>query len=71
MKPYKEQHEIYRTTWHWGPLEFDGLFGLYGVFLCFHRHTGENDPSAVVDPAKAIYPLHIPDGRPQPDFLAT
>ncbi len=50
----------YRTDWHWGTLSFDGLFGLHGTYLCFHRHPAEDDPVAEVDPAKPVLPITDP-----------
>lgn len=49
--------ETYSPLWHWGPLEFDGLFGIHGPHLCFHRHPDPSSPDAIVDPAKDIIPL--------------
>ena len=49
--------ERYSTLWHWGPLDFDGLFGIHGPHLCFHRHPDPTSPDAIVDPAKDIIPL--------------
>ena len=47
----------YHTEWHWGPLHFDGLLGLHGTYLCFHRHPDPSHPDAIVDPAKPVLPL--------------
>lgn len=60
---------LHRTDWHWGPVEFSGLFGLHGTFLCFHRHDDPANPSATIDPAKPILPLDVPDPRNLPDFV--
>ena len=49
--------EQYPTEWHWGPLNFDGLFGRHGLHLCFHRYPDPDVPEAEVDPAKEIIPL--------------
>lgn len=46
-----------KTSWHWGPLDFAGLFGLHGTHLCFHRYTDDADPHVLVDPAKPIIAL--------------
>jgi len=59
----------YRTDWHWGPVRFDGLFGLRGTFLCFHRHLAADTPDVTVDPAKPILPLEPEDAHNLPDFV--
>jgi hypothetical protein len=59
----------YRTDWHWGPLVFDGLLGLHGTFLCFHRHPAADDPVALVDPAKPVLALEPDPAHPVPDFV--
>lgn len=59
----------YRTDWHWGPVEFAGLFGLHGAFLCFHRHPDPENATATVDPAKPILPLDVPHPENLPDFI--
>lgn len=64
MKPAR-----HRTDWHWGPVRFDGLFGLRGTFLCFHRHLATDDPAVTVDPAKPILPLEPDNRERQPDFV--
>jgi len=59
----------HRTDWHWGPVHFDGLFGLHGTFLCFHRHPAADSPDVTVDPAKPILPLQPADPAALPDFI--
>jgi hypothetical protein len=58
--------EKFSPLWHWGPLEFHGLFGYHGLHLCFHRHPDPSRPDAIVDPAKAIIPLESPVEKPLP-----
>lgn len=57
-----ESTEARSGEWHWGPLQFEGLFGCYGLHLCFHRFPDPDSDEAEVDPAKDIIPLE--DGRP-------
>ena len=59
----------HRTDWHWGPVRFDGLFGLHGTFLCFHRHPAPHDAAVTVDPAKPILQLKPDDGKKLPEFV--
>lgn len=59
----------HRTDWHWGPVRFDGLFGLHGTFLCFHRHLSADDLSVTVDPAKPILPLEPENPENLPEFV--
>jgi hypothetical protein len=63
--PEPASTEKFTTAWHWGPLEFDGLFGYHGLHLCFHRHADPSSPDAIVDPAKDIIPLHTPTEKPR------
>jgi len=55
----KKIGDRYRIEWHWGPLAFNGLFGMNGICLCFHRHIESGRPEAIVDPAKPIIPLEL------------
>lgn len=59
----------HRTDWHWGPVHFDGLFGLHGTFLCFHRHLTAADPAVTIDPAKPILPLEPETPESLPEFV--
>jgi hypothetical protein len=65
----KQASTEYSTDWHWGPLEFDGLMGLHGTFLCFHCHPAADDPVAMVDPAKPILALEADPAYPVPEFV--
>ena len=56
-----------KEDWRWGPLEFDGLFGLHGRFLCFHHML--DDTKAIVDPAKPIIPVDASDSTELPPFV--
>lgn len=65
MKP----STLHRTDWHWGPVLFEGLFGLHGTFLCFHRHPSADSDEVTVDPAKPILPLDTQQMETLPDFI--
>lgn len=58
-------------TWTWGPVRFDGLMGLHGLFICFHRPDPDQPEAVIVDPAKAITPLEPDPSYPLPDFVET
>jgi hypothetical protein len=55
-----ESRDSVGPRWRWGKIQFDGLFGLHGEFLCYHRPEGPAElGGAVVDPAKPIIPLLV------------
>ena len=53
----------FHQDWQWGVLHFDGLLGLHGHHLCFHCHPDPTKCDAMVDPAKPIMSVAVPQVR--------